>query len=130
MLGHRWISRELNEEVEVFWFDLLPKAYQDQWPHLGLWKRGVLRWAVYVTAARKAHPSEKYLEVNYEEICQAPQQKIYEILDFLALSPSPELENRLLTIQSSSVRNWQKKALSKEQKHFYEKVLTDFAIAF
>ena len=38
MLGHRWISRELKEEVEVFWFHRLPKTYQDSWQHLGLWK--------------------------------------------------------------------------------------------
>ena len=129
MLGHKWISRELNGEVEVFWFHLLPQAYQRKWHRLSNWERGVLRWAVYVASARKAHlHSERYFEISYEQICQTPQQTIYKMLDFLSSSSSPELENRLLTIKSSSVKNWQKKDLSEEQKHFYERALIEFNI--
>ena len=130
MLGHRWISRELNNEVEVFWFHLLPQSYQDQWQNLSKWQRGVLRWALYVTSARKAHlHSERYLEVNYEEICQSPQQTIYKIVNFLGLSPSTELENKLLSIKSNSVGNWQKKGLGEGQKSFYEKAVLDFNLS-
>ena len=127
MLGHKWISRELKEEVEVFWFHLLPQTYQEQWQDLGSWERGVLRWAVYVTSARKAQVySERYLEVNYEEICQNPQVTISQIIDFLGLSTSPELEDKLKSIKSSSVANWQNKGLTQQQQEFYAQVVTNF----
>lgn len=126
MLKHSWISRELRGEVKVFWLRYLPETYQKQWQNLNSWERGILRWAVYVTAARKAQShSERYFEVNYEDICLSPQKSMKQILRFLQLEPFQDFEQQVARINPSSAKRWQKENLSDEQLTFYQKVLSE-----
>lgn len=129
MLGHKWISKELNGEIEVFWFSRLPKFYQEQWQYLDSWERGVLRWAVYVTSARQAKSyTGRYIEVSYKDVCQNPRQVINEVLSFLQLSSTPELENRLLELRPGSVDLWQQKGLTQSQQSFYDRCVVQFGL--
>lgn len=127
MLGHSWISRELKEEVEVFWFSRLPQVYQERWSDLELWERGVLRWAVYVAAARKAQSAtEKYFEISYEQICSDPQCCIHRLFDFLDLAISPDCKDEIAKIRPISSEKSQRRDLSKKSQLFYEEVLSEF----
>lgn len=129
MLGHKWISRELNGEIEVFWLSRLPKFYQEQWQYLDSWERGVLRWAVYVMSARQAKAyTGRYIEVSYKDMCQNPQQVINEVLHFLQLSSTPKLENRLLELRPGSVDLWKKKGLTQNQQSFYDRCVVQFGL--
>ncbi|MBE9061257.1 sulfotransferase [cf. Phormidesmis sp. LEGE 11477] len=130
MLGHSWISRELNEEVEVFWFPYLPQVYQERWPKLDLWERGVLRWAVYVTAARKAQSAtERYFETSYEEVCKDPQQHIYRLFNFLELTVSSDCKQEIAKVRPVSSKTDKRKNLSERHQHFYEEALSNFGFS-
>ena len=130
MLRHKWISRELKEEVEVFWFSRLPQTYLEKWPSLEVWERGSLRWAVYVTAARKAKlATEKYLEVSYEDICSNPQYRIYQLFDFLNLAVSPDCEKKILEIRPINLKRDKHRELSQKKQRFYTQVLREFGLS-
>lgn len=127
MLKHSWIYRELKEEVEVFWFSRLPYAYQERWPDLDLWERGVLRWAVYVTAAKKAQlATEQYFETSYERICGDPPRYIYQLFEFLGLDVAPACKKKISEVRPVSSNQDKYKDLSERNQRFYEEVISTF----
>ncbi|MEM9215753.1 MAG: sulfotransferase [Cyanobacteria bacterium P01_F01_bin.150] len=129
MLKHEWIADELREIHPVFWFHLLPPVFQKQWPNLDLWERAILRWAVYLDAARGISSyDERYMEVRYEEMCQAPQECFDAILEFSELDSFPELEFQISTIQPKSANRWKMQSFTQRQKKFYLNVLDQFNI--
>lgn len=129
MLKHQWISDELKQVHPVFWFDLLPITFKEEWISLGLWERAVLRWAVYVCAAMQISCcSDRYLEVRYEKLCLMPKEMISEILSFLDLDFDENINESLATIKSTRINAWGNKSISSSQKDFYNRVLSAFKI--
>lgn len=128
MLKHNWIVDELRGKNKVFWFDLLPKTYQHQWKECDLWKRGVLRWAVYVSNARKISNNDRYLEVKYNKLCQEPDAVIDNTLKFLELPSCPKIEKQIKAIKSHKAKTWKEKNLEAEKINFYQEVVEYFQL--
>ncbi|MEO0844927.1 MAG: sulfotransferase [Cyanobacteria bacterium J06648_1] len=128
MLKHDWIARELQDS-KVFWFDLLPKTYQQDWKDLDLWKKAILRWAVYVSTAREISNSDSYLEINYEELCREPNYIIDNILQFLNITISPNMKNQVDNIKYHQVKTWQEREIKPEWTNFYYEVIEYFDLA-
>lgn len=129
MLKHEWIADELKEIHSVFWFDLLPLEFKDEWESLDLWKRAVLRWAVYVNTARQISSyQKKYLEVRYEKLCLAPQEMITYIGYFLNLNDVSPIEKAAAQIGSARVKNWRNTKIEESQMKFYQRVLLSFGL--
>lgn len=129
MLKHEWIADELREIHPVFWFDLLPLEYREEWKTLPLWERAILRWALYVSEARRiSHQSEKYLEIKYENLCLHPQETFSKICLFLGLNESSIIEEGITRVDSTKAFGWKRKALSDPQLEFHSRVLSSFEL--
>lgn len=129
MLKHEWIVDELREVHPVFWFDLLPLEYREEWKTLTLWERAILRWALYVSEARRiSHQNKKYLEVEYEMLCLHPHEMFDKICLFLGLNDFPMLEAGISRIDSTKAFGWKKKPISDSQLEFHSRVLSSFGL--
>jgi hypothetical protein len=127
MLKHSWIGPELLEVHKVFWFKLLPEDFQNEWQKLSAWERGILRWAVYANAARRISScSKRYLEIEYEKLCQSPTQSIQNIINFLELNNFPDLDSQLAKIKPHSTNRWRNDGLTTKQLEFHQRVISIF----
>lgn len=129
MLKHSFISQGLRGERKVFWFDLLPEQFRQQWKNLTPWERGVLRWAVYLSKSREISGyKDRYLELRYEDFCETPQAYIEKIFSFLQLPVSPELKGQALKVASHKRKRWQDKELTTWETSFYHQVTSVFEL--
>lgn len=129
MLKHEWIADELRDIHPVFWFNLLPLEYQEEWKTFTLWERAILRWALYVSKARDiSHQNEKYLEIKYEKLCLHPHKTFNRICIFLNLNDFSMIEEGVSKIDSTRVFGWKNKTISDSQLEFYSRVLSSFGL--
>ncbi len=129
MLNHEWIGNELKGLNPTFWFRLLPSLFQTEWTTLSPWKRGVLRWAVYVKAARKvAHQTDRYLEIQYESFCSDPQLYMDKALTFLELEKDESISSQLARVKPRSSFRWKTENLTIDQLEFVDRVISHFEI--
>ncbi|WP_404789620.1 sulfotransferase family protein [Altericista sp. CCNU0014] len=129
MLKHAWIKDELNEIHSVFWFRLIPLQFQKEWPTLSPWKRAILRWAVYVSSARKlSGQSDRYLEIRYEEFCDSPKTYLDKVLAFLELEKDESINAQLERVKPRSSFRWRTEDLKDDQLEFVNRVISEFGI--
>jgi hypothetical protein len=130
MLSHPWIRAELVRGPGVFWVSLLPQKFIAQWSKLSLWQRGILRWALYVSRARAmaSHDPGRYIEVCYEELCQAPLAYMTQIMTSLGIATTAILKERIDAIERGSLARWASVGLSAADLAFYSEVIDFFAL--
>lgn len=88
-----------------------------------------MRWAVYVGKAREvSSDKERYMEIKYEDLCNAPYSCMENALSFLELPVFPEPSSRVSQIASHKRKRWEDKGLAVKEELFYQEVISVFKL--
>jgi hypothetical protein len=114
-----WRGREGPEHWR--WGPLSPE-HNDEWQRHGRSPAvlAAIQWKMHVNAARQSLatiPSERQLEIRYEELCDQPLTVMNRVCDHFGLCRSARFEKRLrrFTLQNNNYK-WQQQLSKKDQR--------------